>query len=160
MLGVLLYLKFDFFNRVVDIAEKNRITSKEPLANGGRTFITVPQLANIVTGLGLQLAPTEVEVLATGFASDGAGGIDSQEFCDMVHSLVYNILGSHADELQGSRRLSHGDNGTKSRMAASYRTQRGGDMVDEEKDGYSDARNRDHLALLHEVGDSIMNFDK
>jgi hypothetical protein len=87
----------------VDFGEKNRIQSKSLPED--KAYITVPQIVNAISSLGLSLSIPEIEVLAAGFASDGEGGIDVDEFCEMIHALLYNILGSHAKEVKGK---SHG----------------------------------------------------
>lgn len=33
---------------------------------------------------------------STGFASNGKGGVDANEFCEAVSSLLYNLIGEHA----------------------------------------------------------------
>ena len=58
--------------------------------------ISVPQLADVIASVGLKMVPKEIELLCTGFASDGEGKIDSKEFCEMVKTLLYNLVGEHA----------------------------------------------------------------
>lgn len=146
--------------RVVDTAEKNRIASKDsPSTAAAINYITIPQLVVIINGLGLQMSPTEVELLATGFASDGKGGIDSEEFCNMVHTLVYNVLGSHGNELHRDRNNAlTGSRHSTRRNTRRTNRQPDDDFSDEEID--RDVQRKAHLALLHEICDSIVNFDK
>jgi hypothetical protein len=42
------------------------------------------------------MSKEEVEVLASGFGSDGKGNINAEEFCEMIHSLMYDYVGEHA----------------------------------------------------------------
>lgn len=76
---------------------------------GGGTHITGPQLSDAIVSVGLSMTKSEVEILCSGallidesdaslsyrcclgFASDGKGGIDAKEFCDMIIHLMYKI---------------------------------------------------------------------
>lgn len=68
------------------------------LSDSTPSYITIPQLTSICNELSLQLTIKEIEILATGFGSNGKGGIECQEFIDMIQSLVYNLIGSHGME--------------------------------------------------------------
>ena len=74
-------------HRIIDVS-KNR--SK----NMG--YISVPQLSDALSSVGIKMSKEEVEVLASGFGSDGKGNINAEEFCEMIHSLMYDYVGEHA----------------------------------------------------------------
>ena len=86
-------------SRIVDVS---RGRSKNP------GYISVPQLSDVITSVGLHMARQEVEVLASGFGGDGRGGINAEEFCDVVQTLIYDYLGEHS-LADAKRRADAGD---------------------------------------------------
>ncbi len=147
-------------SRVVDFGEKNKIASKAHPDD--KPFVTVPQIISVISGLGLSISIPEIEMLASGFASDGEGGIDVKEFCEMIHSLLYNILGEHSKELKK----------TKTSLSSSGRgkgsTGRGGpqyeskpyDEEDDDEDDEALRRSNTFKLLMKDLCDGIITFDK
>jgi Ca2+-binding EF-hand superfamily protein len=78
----------------MDIAGRNKAQDKDSKPES-RHYISVAQLKDIVLRLGLGMTNEEIEILASGFASNGKGSIDAKEFCEMIRSLMYNLIGSH-----------------------------------------------------------------
>ena len=64
----------------------------------GSDYISIAKLHDIISSVGLRMARAEVEILASGFGSDGRGSINVPELCETVHTLVYNIMGQKAAE--------------------------------------------------------------
>eukprot|EP01034_Spumella_vulgaris_P022749 gene22749-28907_t len=72
-------------------------------------FVSCAQLGDALSSVGIvSMAPREIEVLATGFASDGKGGINATEFCEMVQTLLYNLIGEHAARVAEGHALVNG----------------------------------------------------
>lgn len=61
-------------------------------------YISIPKLHDIISSVGLRMARAEVEILASGFGSDGRGSINVPELCETVHTLVYDIMGQKEAE--------------------------------------------------------------
>jgi hypothetical protein len=147
----------------MDTSNRNHAIDKERNVDS-RLFIAVPQLQEIIAQLGLGLTSKEIQVLASGFASDGKGGIDSEEFCEMIRSLVYNLMGSHFRD--GERGRGGGEEGGGGRSgffpsssSASRLNRRGN-----ESSHFSREKERDFLdefhRLLRECCDSIVLYDR
>jgi len=64
----------------------------------GDNYISIAKLHDIISSVGLRMARAEVEILASGFGSDGRGSINVPELCETVHTLVYDILGQKEAE--------------------------------------------------------------
>jgi hypothetical protein len=160
---------------VIDIGEKNKLLKSLPASSP--TFISVAQLINVVYSLSLNLSQQEIEVLASGFASDGEGGIDCREFCDMIHTLVYNLLGDHAREVHASQALTRvGKHSAgypaeqpqstlgSQRFASKESTKSGRrEKAREDRDstvGEPQQVNNERNRLLLELADGIVRFDK
>jgi hypothetical protein len=150
----------------MDAANRNHAVDKERNVDS-RLFIAVPQLQEIIAQLGLGLTSKEIQVLASGFASDGKGGIDSEEFCEMIRSLVYNLMGSHFRDGErgregggGERDGSGGRSGFFPSSSSSSRLNRRGN----ESSHFSREKERDFLdefhRLLRECCDSIVLYDR
>ncbi len=101
-------------------------------------FIRVTQLEGILNGLGLYLSPKEIQILASGFASDGKGGISGQEFVDAIHCLLYDV--------------------TSKRLFDEHRKKQ---LEMEEKE--TERKEREDIAwakVMKELGESILIHDK
>lgn len=73
----------DLIYRCMDLAGKN----EEHLG-----FISCEQLTGILYAVGITMSKGEIELLASGFASDGKGFIDAEEFCRAIQTLMYNSM--------------------------------------------------------------------
>lgn len=73
-------------HRIQDVAHRKG-------ANG--RYITCNMLGDVMTSVGLRMGMDEVTMLATGFGSNGNGGIDSEELCEALQALLYNFIGEH-----------------------------------------------------------------
>lgn len=73
-------------HRIQDVAHRKG-------ANG--RYITCNMLGDVMTSVGLRMSMDEVTMLATGFGSNGNGGIDSDELCEALQALLYNFIGEH-----------------------------------------------------------------
>ena len=136
----------------MDIAQRNRAQIKDPpLKDDNTVYVTVKQLQEILARLGLGMAQKEIEVLATGFASDGKGGIDAREFCEMIHSLVYNLIGNHFRHGQGD--TLHSRRGGGSRHGFSQNDIE--DEIDREE-----LLNLEYQKVLRELCEGIVTYDR
>lgn len=91
----------------------------------------------------------------TGFASDGKGGINCEEFCQMVQAIAYNLRGSYSRTYQdGTNRGSQG----KSGAVTNFKRRKGADEEDEESQDKT--LNKQFQAVLRELCDAIVTFDK
>lgn len=80
----------------------------------GKGFLTLAQLGDVFRSVDLRMSSAEVESLALGFASNGAGGVDAAELCAAIQSLMYNVLGQHSqssNDMNTSRSLGAADAG-------------------------------------------------
>eukprot|EP01038_Epipyxis_sp_PR26KG_P004635 gene4635-6514_t len=68
-------------------------------------FIKIPQLVDVIQSVGLKMSAAEIEILASGFASDGKGGVDVKEFCQTVNSVIYNVMNENAESAAKARLL-------------------------------------------------------
>lgn len=136
---------------------------KPKIDKSGRTYLTVPQLTNLVESLKLNISQKEVEVLATGFASDGKGGIDINEFSEAVKSLVFNLVGTHAlskSTMKGSLSKDFDDkNLTRKSFTGSIDEDEALIRQSKSKKG-KDNRSKDYLRLLQDVAEGIVTYDK
>lgn len=78
-------------SRLVDMARK--------YGNEG-TFITLDQICKCLAGCGLKMDRKEVHVFASGFASDGNGGVDVEELCEALQAVLFNFIGEHEAALR------------------------------------------------------------
>jgi hypothetical protein len=136
----------------MDIAQRNHALIKDPppLKNDNTVYVTVKQLQDILARLGLGMAPKEIEVLATGFASDGKGGIDAKEFCEMIHSLVYNLIGNH---------FRHGQGDTLHSRRGGSRHGFSQNDVEDEIDR-EELFNLEYQKILRELCEGIVTYDR
>ena len=58
-------------------------------------YITCNMLSDVLASVSLRMTTEEVTILATGFGSNGKGGIDSQELSEALQALLYNFIGEH-----------------------------------------------------------------
>ena len=79
-----------------------------------------------------------VVAVRAGFASNGKGGVDAQEFCEAVRALLYNVLGEHA--------------ALAAEEAARIAGGQGGDAVQQARD--------ELMRLLKEICEGIIAHDK
>lgn len=133
----------------MDVAGRNKATEMESVPDLPQC-ITVKQLQDIIQQLGLQMNQKELEMLCSGFASNGKGGIDAKEFCDMIRSLVYNLLGNHYQSGTMTRGGFQGTAGTK----GGSRSQR---EFEKEKEKEF---NEEFMRLLRDVCYSIITYDR
>lgn len=111
----------------------------------------------------------------TGFASDGKGSIDAIEFCDMVRTLLYNLVGSHffhatsssSARLGGNAHSHRNYNGRNPPLGAmdnhdddgeSYGSSRR--LSSKEKDHNTDKEDREYRRLIHDLCETIITYDK
>jgi hypothetical protein len=137
---------------VTDTAGKNKAKDKDAKADAP-TYISVPQLIDIIGQIGLGLTSQEIQVLASGFASDGKGGIDSYEFCEMIRSLVYNLIGHHHRHGNGGSGDDFSDSWTRGRTGRNSTRK---DIDKEKEKEFMD----EFYRLLKDCCDSIILYDK
>ena len=151
-----------FISRIMDVAAKNRATQKE-IPPDTPLYISVKQLQTILQQVGLQLTTPEIDMLCTGFASDGKGSIDAKEFCDMIRTLVYNLVGSHYQEGNTRSGMSNsqafrGSLGSDRGRWSGLHSQRYGN--DPSSASNADLLDKDYQQLLQEVCQSIITYDR
>ena len=85
-------------HRIQDVAHRK--------GDQGR-YITCLMLSDALASVGLRMGLDEVTMLATGFGSNGRGGIDSQELIEALQALLYNFIGEH-EVVERERRVRAG----------------------------------------------------
>lgn len=78
-------------SRLVDMARK--------YGNDG-VYISLDQICKCLAGCGLKMDRKEVHVFASGFASDGSGGVDVEELCEALQAVLFNFIGEHEATLR------------------------------------------------------------
>ena len=68
-------------------------------------FIQPSELHAILTGIGISMSIKEVEILCTGFASNGTGGIDALELGRVIQTMTYNTPNNPIDRELDSKKL-------------------------------------------------------
>eukprot|EP01041_Mallomonas_annulata_P005367 gene5367-10727_t len=74
----------DLVHRIVEYAGQS-----------GKGYITCPLLAEAIAGVGLSMTKKEIELLASGFASNGTGGVEAVEVCRAIQALVHKLKNIH-----------------------------------------------------------------
>jgi Ca2+-binding EF-hand superfamily protein len=155
---------------VVDIAGRNKAQDKDAKPES-RHYISVLQLKEIMLRLGLGMTNEEIEILASGFASNGKGSIDAKEFCEMIRSLVYNLIGSHHYHGDG-RREEDNEEGSNSFFGKSSSSGGGGGFFGERSTGYGGnydqriSKEQENIflkefhRLLRDCCESILKYDR
>lgn len=142
---------------VLDTGDRNRaeIAKKgDPLPK--ERFITVAQLQACFQFVGLDFNVKEIGVLASGFASDGKGGINCQEFCNMVQSVGYNLLGHYSRSYLDDS-SSRGQKAT--RDSTQYRRRKGADEFADDEGGDL-TQSKTFQQVIRELCDAMITFDK
>lgn len=108
------------------------------------SYITVPELSTILLQSSLYLGQAEVEMLASGFASNGRGGVSTTELCQTLFQLLYHIIKRREGEETVGRKRGETDP-DDFLMQEHFRNKRASEELG---------------ALIEELGDDILCYDK
>lgn len=102
-------------HRVIEVSNQGQMNIDGKTTGTG--FVTVPQLKDVIASVGLRMTDKEIALLSVGFASDGKGGIDAEELCGMINSMLYNLVGEHAARAAEATALLNGKDKVKKHSA-------------------------------------------
>lgn len=124
---------------------QRQLALDDPLLDGDASYISVPELSTILLQSNLYLGQAEVEMLASGFASNGRGGVSTAELCQTLFQLLYHIIKRREGEQSVAKRRDGEADPDDFLMQEHFRNKRASEQVG---------------ALIEELGDDILCYDK